>query len=86
MKGQAFTPKWLLIRLRDQMSDLVKPSSFQHASLPLTCPEVGVPMPYFSIEPCSLGNRSPNRLFPPHSGEELCYPKLGQQVHTGNTH
>lgn len=28
MKGQAFTPKWLPIQLRDQMSDLVKPSAF----------------------------------------------------------
>lgn len=43
-------------------------------------------MPYFPIEPCSLGNRSPNRLFAPHPGKELCPPKLGQRAHAGNTH
>lgn len=86
MKAQAFIPKKVAdmvrgpnVRLANTVLLLNKPACF-------TCPQVGVQVPYFSMEPCSLGNRSPNRLLCARTGKKCCHPKPGQRVHTGNIH
>ena len=63
MKAHAFTPRRAAETAQGpdvRCRKAVLLSS--QASLPLTCPEVGVHMPYFSMQPCSLGNRGLNRL------------------------
>lgn len=86
MKAQAFIPKNVAdmvrgpnVRLANTVLLLNKPACF-------TCPQVGVQVPYFSMEPCSLGNRSLNRLLCARTGKKCCHPKPGQRVHTGNIH